>query len=245
MPELIAGVSHQNGTGLTSDFLKTFLEVPKTRGLLRRFRATPDFVAIYKEAFRFYLAPHTAEEYEDFSNRFAGAVFEGAALSHISATNPDMIAGDDLLKYYHGIYPHAPVVERPLGQSSLQGITVPDAVCRKSVVTTVYECTLSEDESVFRRKYLGFSRERKKVRDIFGQARLVFITPANTALPIDVSRGRRVEHIEFPFSRRDFSDHMRSTYLNFRIVSDYPTLAELAVLSARSILMGNPGSPLR
>lgn len=198
--------------------------------LIKGFGLSPAFTDIYQEAVRFHLMPHSDQEMKYFRGRFAGAVFQSMALN---ATPELTLLPENVLTFYRKMYPHVPLVENPVGLTSLMGISVPDGLgirieqLGKVNVTNVYECSLTNRVDGYERHYLGFLIRRKKFPNIFADSQLVFITPRESYLPSDIRKDPNVRLVELGISRKQLRDYIDGLYGFYRPGFDGPTLVEI------------------
>ncbi len=198
--------------------------------LIKGFGLSHAFTDGYQEAVRFHLMPHSPQEMRGFLKYFVGAEFQGIALN----STPELtLLPDNVLRFYRKMYPHIPVVEHPLGLTSLMGISVPDGLGisidqpGKASVTNVYECSLTNRVDGYERHYKGFLIRRREFPDIFKDSQLVFITPKESQLPSDIKKDPNVRVVELAISRKQFSDYIDGLYGFYRPGFDGPTLVEI------------------
>lgn len=206
-------------------------ELESGKEMRKGFQLSRSFRELYNEAVNFHLMPHTDQEINVFRDRFAGALFAARALSSLPLVDfpgSTVITGTNLLDFYQKLFPYAEPIEHPLGQSSLNGVSVSDALLTSdNRVVAVCEVTVSNDPSYFLRKYAGFGATKEQFPGYFGDAKLIFITTKDPTLPDRVRGDESMRLVELPFTGIEFGDYINRIYYGYRPSRNTATLNEI------------------
>lgn len=187
------------------------------------FKGTPEFQEIYSQAVSYLSVPRTDEETKNAREDIAGEVFQRIAYAYLSrnlASNLTLLSHMRTFNLYRILYPGKKVVKRPIGSSSLKGISVPDGLliengASERKVVTVVEYTLEGKFTYFEKKFNAFTIDKYKFLPLFGQSSLLFVTPTFRQRP-SLPPVWKAKIQELPFTHHQFRNFFNSVYEHYR-----------------------------
>lgn len=191
------------------------------------FMTTTRFKNDYKEALKFSLMPHNAEEYEMNGHGLAGKMFEDVAYlitSYEEAKKGRVVLSPErTLSFWERLYPSAEKNRVGVHQTSLDGVFVPDGLVIKCIdkictVLSICEYTASRRRDISGKKF-GFDQVKKNFPNILGQSEFLFVTASGGHDSEDSKR--------LPFSNRRFHDFVEFIFRGFSPVEGSATLRDI------------------
>lgn len=191
------------------------------KSLLSKFKKSPPFLDLYREAFAFHLMPHSSDELHRFSQRFRGALFEKLAFMFVREAEifprKPLSPQETWQYFYNRLFPNARIVHHLFSSYSLN-IPVPDGICfqdrKRESVSQVLEYTLSGNPSIFKSKVKAFVQYREEFSDVFGDAELIFVVPKIRTERL--IRAGDASFVHLPINRRQFDNLTNEVYQHLR-----------------------------
>ncbi len=173
----------------------------------------------YLQAWGYVFESHSDEDIKEFRNYLAGSIYQLIVYAFLAKRQPQgqtLLSPDRTLALFQHLFPATPTISYLFGMDSLKGVPVPDGIRVEEnenirQITTIFEFTLTKNQSYFRRKVEAFSYGREKFSQLLGNSRLVFVMPQSKYIPRTV-REKEARILMMPFTHKEFGIFLNEIY---------------------------------
>lgn len=149
--------------------------------IFEEFTSSSVFQKIYREAKVLYCRPQIINPAK-LNSYFLGAICQNIIYLLMAGQfggKSAVLSSSRVLTLYEKLYPGHSRINQPFGQTSLDGISVPDmmVVKKNCEIDTIYEATLQRNQNYFLKKVHGLQQSKIAHPDIFGYSNLGIIIP--------------------------------------------------------------------